>query len=78
MSAEPAFVGMFPDESIANVADVLVALQAMTDTEGPGQAMRHGVFLILDACIDALRYEEEHRGTRRWSRPDKEVGDEPS
>ena len=73
-----ALVGVFPDETITGVADVLVAVQAMTDTEGPGDAMWHGVFLILDVCVDALRYEAEHRGTRRWSRPDKEVGDATS
>ena len=72
------------DETLENVAAVLVYMQATVDAlyanGAPGDRMRFGQFLIYETAIRALRYEAEHRGTRRWSRRDdaREVGDETS
>ena len=60
------------DETLENVAAVLVYMQATADAlhanGAPGDRMRFGQFLIFETAIRALHYEAEHRGTRRWSR----------
>jgi len=72
------------DETLENVAAVLIFAQATADAMyangTPGDRMRFGQFLVFETAIRALRYEAEHRGTRRWSRRDdaREVGDETS
>jgi hypothetical protein len=64
-------VGMLADETLDNVAAVLIYLQATLDGlhEGgtPGDRMLRGQFLVLACCEEALRYEAQAR--RAWSRP---------
>jgi hypothetical protein len=82
-SANP-LVGAFVDETLDRVAAVLTYAQATApalyaDGE-PGPRMAWGAHLVLEACINALWHEAEHRGERRWSRRDdaREVGDATS
>lgn len=60
-------IGMLPQDSFNNIYAVLATVKTtitFADVEGCGLEgnSAHGMYMIMNCVMDALRYEMEHRG----------------